>query len=173
MKHLKLFITVFLITITFSSYAIDPPFGDNNVTSEYGPRLLLGVFDFHDGIDYNPGAGNSDLDDPIPAIEAGICQNISPQGDAGWVFSFNNTSGTRRWSYLHTFEHGSMPTLGTNVTLGNFELGVFENGEYFIIRNAYGTYPRKAFSATPQQIPGIPGFFSDNVIIDRVGVSKQ
>lgn len=48
------------------------------VSSDFGPRLVdsdddgqVDDWDFHEGVDFNPVVGNSDLGTPIPNLEGG------------------------------------------------------------------------------------------------------
>ena len=64
MKKEHVFGVVCLAVSIFASNAfaqfLDPPFANNTVTSDYGPRVVSIGSWFHAGIDYSPAAGDDD-----------------------------------------------------------------------------------------------------------------
>jgi len=73
-----------------------------DISSDFGPRLLNGVWDFHEGIDYNPVVGDGDLGTPIPAVEGG---NIVAIANRGKFYNINIVGELTDdiWLYGHIF----------------------------------------------------------------------
>lgn len=91
---------------------LDAP--SHDISSDFGPRNIGGIFDFHEGVDYNPLYGDTDLGAPITSVESGNVNYIrtTPSMPPYWI-EVAGSSG--RWMYMHIFQ-------SSDLTMGSWEL---------------------------------------------------
>ncbi|MCG2725064.1 MAG: hypothetical protein L6420_02195, partial [Elusimicrobia bacterium] len=111
MKRLILILALCLIWNTKgNSQSIPLPQKWSNwiITSDYGPRSLPG-YDFHEGIDYSAGVGDTDMGTPISSVESGYITNIVSRGDF-YNIDVKGYEEGHNWLYGHIFSVSSSTT---------------------------------------------------------------
>jgi len=133
--------------------AADPGFP---ITSEFGPRMLSGVPDFHPGIDYGATAGTA-----APLIEAGTISRLSFDGGglsptAGTILFFEfDTATSHHFRYLHMFNNTALP-----INSGGFTLTLTSGGHLAIVHwvgGQVGSAADYALSPSANENPQIGG----------------
>ncbi|OGS19802.1 MAG: hypothetical protein A2252_02725 [Elusimicrobia bacterium RIFOXYA2_FULL_39_19] len=106
------FMALVFTRVAFSQ-SIQPPF--ERITSDFGPRNVIGGTWFHQGIDYNPivEAGFS-KGIPIPAVNHGVIDFIDYEGLKKVII---DSGSNKEWSYLHIFSN-TYPKDENSVTSG-------------------------------------------------------
>jgi len=96
---MKRFILLLIISWgTFFPQGFQPPV-PGNISSDYGPRNLGGIYDWHRGIDYGSPMWTS-----VEAVEGGNIGEINYQPGSrggGWYIRVNGDSA--HWTYMHLF----------------------------------------------------------------------
>ena len=106
MKKFTLF-AFYILTLTIRvlySQGFAPPVSQN-ITSDYGPRNLSGVYDWHRGIDYGSPPWTQ-----VEAVEDGNILEIDYQpgtDGGGWYIRVHGDSAI--WTYMHLFTETNNP----------------------------------------------------------------
>ncbi len=99
-RHLFCVIGILPIFLTdVVAQTIVPPWSWS-INSDFGPRVLSGTWDYHEGVDYLATAGES-----INPVEDGTIAGIGFSG--GWYISVDGEHG--HWAYIHLFSDGTLP----------------------------------------------------------------
>jgi hypothetical protein len=108
MKRLTIALVILLVLGSlFSAHAhaniLNPPV-QFDISSDYGPRILDGSFDFHSGIDYASPMGTD-----VKAVEAGIISEIGYREFNGGHYIKVKGDAHGLWSYAHLFNDDELP----------------------------------------------------------------
>jgi len=163
-RRLPLFLVFFMLSLVCNSAAaLNPPFPNNTVVSDFGPRSYNG-FTFHGGLDYAQIRNTA-----IPIVEGGVVEFVkSPETDlGGWRMRISGDQTGRSFLYLHMFSNAA--TTGT--VSGDFELGAFVNPdnskEYYVKRISDG----KIFIGPNPRVNRIATSVTEGELVGPVGDS--
>lgn len=99
------------------THSPDSIFSTLRISEDFGPRKLNGDFyQWHGGIDYNSGPGDSDYGDLILALEGGTISTHSHMiTDIKSLMIEGNNNNLR---YVHVFEGGVLSPTNTVIETG-------------------------------------------------------
>lgn len=97
-------IPVYLAAYTDCNQCFDTPW-NWPITSDYGPRNVVGGTWFHEGIDYGMPRNTG-----ITPIENGVITYINYVDNAGWMLKYRSVDVEREWQVFHIFTGTSKNT---------------------------------------------------------------
>ena len=105
---------LFIVLIPGLLFALPAPFDTIRITDDFGPRLLSGNYDFHEGIDYSPRPGDADTGWMIRAVEGGLITQISTSSGRKHIKVKVPKPGgapvdSAHFAYVHIFKDGNPP----------------------------------------------------------------